>query len=179
MKFLLLIAVLWCIPAQARIGETPEQIRARYGPALPQSGFVNDGEFLPGKSDSEVHEKNGIYVEVRYLEGRCAWIMYAKKAIHHGSVPTFTREEVATLQSVCAPNAPDLAAKERISGEEDDVFVFRTPDGTLTTRAATHDGQHFKQLVAYTDAWDTKVLSENAAAEARKLQDVKKALSGF
>lgn len=172
--------------ATARIGETPAQITARYGPALKERGFVTpDGRFLTSAtSTDEVHEKNGIYVSVRYIKGKCAWILYHKKAPRRGAAPTFSMEEMTTLSSVCAPNAQDLQTKDKLGGDGHAVFILATPDGSLFTRAATEDDGHtFTQLVAHTGEWQRQVDEADKASATRtktqRISDAQKNLSGF
>ncbi len=67
MKAALLIAVLFsvaCSTGQARLGETPQQIEARYGKPVK----VCDDKEMPWSE----YEKNGFKIMALYLSGTCA-----------------------------------------------------------------------------------------------------------
>ena len=61
---LLLCLLLSAIPAYARLGETTEQIEARYGKPIQATKPESPA------TDAEVYEKNGFQITVGYFERR-------------------------------------------------------------------------------------------------------------
>jgi hypothetical protein len=79
---LLLLLFAFCLPAQARIGETREQVEARLGKPI---GY--------GKNSIFIYQKNDFGIHIRYFLDKVVRILYMK--IQDG-VP-FTSDEVSTL----------------------------------------------------------------------------------
>ena len=69
---LLLCLLLSAIPAYARLGETTEQIEARYGKPIQATKPESPA------TDAEVYEKNGFQITVGYFERRSCYEQFRK-----------------------------------------------------------------------------------------------------
>ena len=69
---ILLYFLLLAIPAYARLGETSEQIEARYGKPIKATKPESPA------TDAEVYEKNGFQIMVGYYEGKSYYEQFRK-----------------------------------------------------------------------------------------------------
>src|ERR1017187_9069927 len=69
---LLLCFLLLAVPAHARLGETTEQIEARYGKPIKATKPESPA------TDAEVYEKNGFQITVGFYEGKSYYEQFRK-----------------------------------------------------------------------------------------------------
>jgi hypothetical protein len=69
---LLLCFLLLAVPAHARLGETTQQIEARYGKPIRATKPESPA------TDAQVYEKNGFRITVGYYEGKSYYEQYQK-----------------------------------------------------------------------------------------------------
>jgi hypothetical protein len=190
LALLLFIVALGLLPASARVGETLEQCKKRYGKAV---GAPTPYEFADEAKELVYcsFQKSGIDILIGFLNGKAADLSF-----HHHHDPAapapdptdptapsdaFTQVEIDTL---LADNANDLTWKTVPDG----VLTF-FPDSSAKTNTrygayqqrddgvyATVDGT---TLHIFTPEWMTYINAKMLAHNERIKMDQKKALEGF
>jgi len=107
MKVLIaLLAICLTTSSFAGLGETLEQTVQRYGPILNKS----QNEHLPPSKATWLYEfyKNGFRIQVSFVNGKCAWILYIKDG-----QPIFETELRTLLENNAEGSAWSAVAEKR------------------------------------------------------------------
>lgn len=149
MKSLLLFLLL-CSPAFARIGETRAQCEARYGTAVE---VLDDGE-------TTVHVRAGFRVRCTYFQGKCEAIHFRKMPATPGQddLPFPEAEQKALME---ANSAGKSWTKKREDAE------FRMQMWECDGLQAVHSGT-FHFLTVYTNAYAVRLGAKGAADKSAK-----------
>ncbi|GEP46404.1 hypothetical protein [Brevifollis gellanilyticus] len=147
----LLLFLLFCSPAMARIGETRAQCEARYGPAV---SVRSEGE-------TTVHARAGFKVECSYFEGKCDCILFSKMPASPGleDLP-LTEAEQKTLMEA---NSGGKSWTQKAEKPEIRMKLWQC-DGLL---AAYDGGDHNLRVTtgAYAARLDAKWEADQAAKD--------------
>jgi hypothetical protein len=123
----LTLLLLGCQPALARLGESPQAMQQRYGPAI-SSGS------LPGFTQS-VYEKQSFQITVFYKDGGSVLEKFARRGLDQA-----TAQQVVVLVAAGSIGCPDAGQEAQIrqaSGITSKAEVFWTwTHGSETINAA-------------------------------------------
>lgn len=142
----IIILLMLCISAKARLGETPQQCLARYGNATG----------MDEKKTTFFFEKNGVDVHVTFDGGKCVKISLSKQARDGLLRRDFDEQEVLILLMANS----DGQTWEKSSGLVDDVWVTNTRD-----LCANHEGGT-RRLIIMTQAQRLKELQQRQKEQA-------------
>lgn len=132
----ILIVLLTCASALARIGETEPQIEARYGKPIKRISATD----LPGPGHTQMYKSAGIQIMVTFIDGASGSECYSKSS--HGKL------ELSEVETILTANAGekrwleveighplyDLRSRRWILGELPDVLIadFNRINSSLT-----------------------------------------------
>jgi hypothetical protein len=115
---LLLCLLLLTVPAYARLGETTQQIEARYGKPIKATKPESPA------TDAEVYEKNGFEITVGYYEGKSYYEEFRKpetKEPRH-------LQQITTTELNCLLKANQISASYSAGGAPE---TLRSNDGQV------------------------------------------------
>ena len=161
----------------ARLGETPLEVRRRYGPALyHHSAYLTpDGRIVPSDATTEdVHLKNGMYVCVQYRNGKCVWVQFQKAP---GASPSWfsPEERDELLERNCGRLSWTKRSLER-TGSAGAMVESITPQESFVARSFFEAGTGYRALVLWTGEYFRQLATENKAFRER---GAARRLSGF
>jgi hypothetical protein len=124
----LTLLLLGCQPALARLGESPQAMEQRYGPAITSGS-------LPGFVQC-VYEKQGFAITVFYKDGASVLEKFASRGLDQATA----RQVVAlvAVRSIGCPDAGQEAQIRQASGitSKDEIFWTWTNGGGQSVNAA-------------------------------------------
>lgn len=101
-------------PVTASLGETLPQTIARYGPVLKQT----PSEHLPAGEAAILYEfaKNGFRIQVRFVNGKAAWMLYLKDSgpIFDTEIRTFLENNAEGATWSAGTPVQDRFAKKKM-----------------------------------------------------------------
>lgn len=125
---LVFIITVTATPARARLGETPDQLVARYGPTLSETDLKAYGDKV-AESDV-IFQKGGFQIDVTVTNG----ISVAESFKKINREP-LTIAEIRTLLTANSEGhgweAPQLVQGAKVWSRDDDATARLTGDGTL------------------------------------------------
>jgi len=132
--------------ARARLGETADQLVARYGQPLSETDQKGEGDKIP--LADVVFQKGGFEVKVTITDGISVLESFRKL-----NGEPLTVEEVRTLLAVNSQGhgweAPRMAQGGKLWSRDDDAIARLDPDGTILlikSRELTHKENVAKRL---------------------------------
>jgi hypothetical protein len=184
---LFFVVALGFLPAAARVGETLDQCKKRYGKATPIPQVYDFGEQAKDLAYYNF-EKNGIEIQIGFLNGIASDLSFHHHAdaASDASVPNLTTPNAFTpfeIETLLADNASGMAWKT----VQDGKLIFFPDTPSLYTRygnyqrrddgvMATVDGT---TLHIFTADWMAYVNAKMKAHTDEEMVKQKKNLEGF
>jgi hypothetical protein len=119
-----LLTLMWGLAApssaRAQLGETRAEVAKRYGPIIRSHARIREHQILDGAAaDSDIHEKNGLYIRVVYGQERAVQLEFSKKE------GVLSAQEVETLLAGCADGSKWEPGKDSTEA----IKFYRRLDG--------------------------------------------------
>jgi len=165
--FFCLALTLLIARADARLGETRDQIRARYGDAIQEEGYLLGNKVLKVPGGVAIHKKAGVYVEVTYKDGKAIKIRYR-------NFDGFSHEEFWIL---ARGNGTKWEKEPTVRHPEGRTALYRSSTGNILT--AYEIGGRVVTLDFWAPAYSEILVRREAARARTKRESAEKRLSGF